>query len=140
LLDLRSADEAELNALICKVESLIDAARKRAREAGTDVSITSEQVGHRPSGRVSRKEPLVQFAEAALRYAGCDQIAYIAGSTDANIPLSKGIPAVCIGLTVASNAHRLDEFVDLAYLTAGMKQLVLLLLAAAGEGISWNGL
>ena len=33
------------------------------------------------------------------------------GSTDANIPISKGLPAICVGLTQGSGAHTIDEWI-----------------------------
>ncbi|MCA9956502.1 MAG: hypothetical protein KC434_17355, partial [Anaerolineales bacterium] len=65
-------------------------------------------------------------------HVGCHKISYIASSTDANVPLSLGYTAVCIGLTESGNAHRLDEYMDSTYLSTGMSQLLLLTLSAAG--------
>ncbi|MCZ7672636.1 MAG: hypothetical protein M5U34_38730 [Chloroflexi bacterium] len=77
---------------------------------------------------------MVQAAVAALHYVGCDDITFTKGSTDANIPLSRGITAVCIGLTKSANAHRLDEYIDPLHLPHGLSQLLLLILAAGGSG------
>jgi di/tripeptidase len=91
-----------------------------------------ELIGSRPAGQISREATLVQWAEAALRVVGCEEISYIGGSTDANIPLSRGLTAVCIGLTHSGNAHRLDEYIDPTHLPQGLGQLLLLTLAAGG--------
>jgi di/tripeptidase len=48
-----------------------------------------------------------------------------AGSTDANVPLSAGIPAVSIGVTTGGNGHRPDEWLDTAPFATGLKQLVM---------------
>ena len=45
-------------------------------------------------------------------------------STDANVPLSRGIPAVCIGITDGGNAHRLDEWITPELLPKGMQHLM----------------
>ena len=63
---------------------------------------------------------------------GCSQVVYMAGSTDANVPISQGLPAVCIGLARSANTHRLDEYLDPTDLPRGLGQLLLLALAAAG--------
>ncbi len=55
----------------------------------------------------------------------------MSGSTDANIPISLGYPAVCIGLANAGNTHRQDEYLDPTNLSSGLSQLLLLTLAAA---------
>jgi acetylornithine deacetylase/succinyl-diaminopimelate desuccinylase-like protein len=72
----------------------------------------------------------VRWAEEALRFSGSRSVIYVAGSTDANIPLSLGVPSVCIGLTESANSHRLDEYIDPERLPCGLKQLLLLTLAA----------
>ena len=131
LLDLRSEQPAALDELVTAVSAIVDNARTRlANDQGCTVTMT--QIGHRPAGSIPHTQPLVQWAEDALRFVGCSHIAHIAGSTDANIPLSRGITAVCIGLTESGNAHRLDEFIDTTHLADGMQQLLLLTLAAAG--------
>jgi acetylornithine deacetylase/succinyl-diaminopimelate desuccinylase-like protein len=132
LLDLRSEEMAELDKLVEQVRNIVDYRRRKAKEAGRDVEFCIEQVGSRPAGRISRDSPPVRWAENALHYVGCSPITYIAGSTDANIPLSQGLRSVCVGLTRSGNSHRLDEFIDTADLSAGMQQLLLLTLAASG--------
>jgi tripeptide aminopeptidase len=47
-------------------------------------------------------------------------------STDANIPLSRGIPAICIGVTDGGNAHRLDEWIMPDLLPKGMQHVLAL--------------
>jgi len=58
-------------------------------------------------------------------------VSYQHSSTDANIPLSLGIPAVCVGLTDGGNAHRHDEYIQPANLGRGLQALLLLALAAS---------
>lgn len=127
LLDLRSEEAAALAELVATTKAI---AQKYHHPP--QVSVTVTRIGNRPVGGISRETPLVQWAEAALRFVGRPYPHYITSSTDANIPLSLGYTAVCIGLTESSNAHRLDEYLDTQYLAAGMSQLLLLALAAAG--------
>lgn len=126
LLDLRSEDVGALAQLVQEVQAIVAQAQKRG-----EVQVTMTQVGDRPAGQISRQAPLVQWAEAALHAVGCPTVTYIIGSTDANIPLSMGAQAVCVGLTESGNAHRLDEFIDPSKLPQGLGQLLLLMLAAA---------
>ncbi|MCP4421805.1 MAG: M20/M25/M40 family metallo-hydrolase [Chloroflexi bacterium] len=127
LLDLRSEAPLELANLVTQVEKLV---AKMGEQS--DLAIKMTQIGSRPAGQISRDAPLIQQAALALQQVGCQKINYIASSTDANIPLSLGFTAVCIGLTESSNAHRLDEYLDSTYFPAGMSQLLLLTLAVAG--------
>lgn len=127
LLDLRSEDPHRLAILVAEVEKLV-MNRQRLR----DVMVEMKQIGNRPPGQISRDAPLVQQAATALRHVGSTKVNFIASSTDANVPLSQGFTAVCIGLTESGNAHRLDEYMDSTHLAQGMSQLLLLALSAAG--------
>jgi len=49
------------------------------------------------------------------------------GSTDANVPLSQGLPAVCIGLTTGGGAHTAKEYINTPPLEKGLAQLVMLI-------------
>jgi len=46
------------------------------------------------------------------------------GSTDANIPLSKGYPALVLGVSTGGGAHTKNEFINTEYVGRGMEQLV----------------
>jgi acetylornithine deacetylase/succinyl-diaminopimelate desuccinylase-like protein len=127
LLDLRSVDPAALQMLVAQAERVVD----DARAAEPTVTIQLETVGDRPAGRIPQDHPLAQAAVAAYAAAGIDTI-FDAASTDANIPLSRGIPAVCVGVCDGENAHRLDEYIEPTRLAAGMRALLWLALAATG--------
>ena len=127
LLDLRSEDAGELDKLVTAVIQIVQKAKR------SDVDIRLVPVGDRPPGTLSRQAPLIKWAEAALAFVGASPITHVASSTDANIPLSLGLTAVCIGLTISGNAHRLDEYIDPRYLPHGLSQLLLLTLAASGS-------
>jgi acetylornithine deacetylase/succinyl-diaminopimelate desuccinylase-like protein len=49
---------------------------------------------------------------------------FTSGSTDANVPLSLGYPALVLGVTTGGCAHTLHEYIDLPPVEAGMEQLV----------------
>jgi len=66
--------------------------------------------------------PLVKLATDILEAQGTHPHLNI-GSTDANIPLSQGLPAVCIGLTRGRGAHTTEEFIFTKYLQRGLDQL-----------------
>lgn len=129
-LDLRSEDPRVLDELVTAVTKIVGVAKNRLAGYGR-ATVTMTQIGSRPAGSILRSTPLVQWAEAALQFVGCENPNFIVGSTDANIPLSQGITAVCVGLTESGNAHRLDEYIDIRQLSSGLKQLLLLTIAAA---------
>ena len=130
LLDLRSENAHELDRLVNLVADIVHRAQKRAFRRDRSVKICIEPVGNRPAGRIPRNASLVTWAEDALRYSGSSTVLYVSGSTDANIPLSLGIPSICVGLTESANSHRLDEYIETASLPSGLQQLLLLVLAA----------
>ena len=131
-LDLRSEGAEALGRLVEQAVGLVAEMNARHAAAGDGVQITMEQVGNRPAGSIARQTPVVAYAEAALRAVGSEEVRYIVSSTDANIPLSCGYAAVCLGLTHSHNSHRPDEFIELTQLPAGLGQLLLVALAAAG--------
>jgi acetylornithine deacetylase/succinyl-diaminopimelate desuccinylase-like protein len=77
-------------------------------------AITAEPklIGDRPAGQTKLDAPIVQFATAAYAAEGIP-IQYGAGSTDSNIPISLGIPAITISRVATSGrGHSLDEWIS----------------------------
>lgn len=132
LLDLRSEDGEVLAQLVEQVMALVQEQIQPANDKRPFVAITVKEVGNRPAGYIPRQSPLVSLAEAALRHVGQDKPFFTTSSTDANIPLSLGAEAICLGLTGSGNAHRTDEYMDPTWLPQGLSQLLLVLLAAGG--------
>ncbi len=130
-LDLRSEDTRTLSDLVAQVENLVELHNKRHLVHATGASLTMTQVGNRPAGRAKRNSALVGWARDALWHVGHSDVRTIASSTDANVPLSRGYEAVCLGLTESANSHRMDEYIVTDLLPAGLGQLLLVALAAA---------
>jgi tripeptide aminopeptidase len=116
-LDLRSEAGEMLTDLAGRVDHLCAAANRPG------VSVESELIGQRPSGAIPASHPLVQLAQECLRAQGVTPSLRI-GSTDANLPLSRGLPAVTIGLTTGSGAHTVHECIHTAPLEKGIEQVV----------------
>lgn len=116
-LDLRSEGQAVLEKLIAEVERLIQETRKPGLQLDVEV------VGSRPAGELSPDHPLIQLAEDCVREQGLEAI-LTTGSTDANIPLSRGLPALVLGITKGGGAHTRDEFIKTGPVALGMEQLV----------------
>jgi acetylornithine deacetylase/succinyl-diaminopimelate desuccinylase-like protein len=131
LVDLRSEAPSRLEALVKQVQAVVRKFNRDATQGWNGVEITMTPVGNRPAGSMPRHAPLVAWAESALRHVGYAEIKYIASSTDANVPLSLGGNALCLGLTESGNAHRLDEYIDFTHLPDGLGQVLLVTLAAA---------
>lgn len=99
-LDLRSADAAQLASLDAKVQGLVDSAladENRRWRAGARLTVTKQVIGDRPAGSLPASAPIVQTVQAAARAILGTSVPLSEGSSDANLPLSLGIPAVTIG-------------------------------------------
>jgi acetylornithine deacetylase/succinyl-diaminopimelate desuccinylase-like protein len=124
LLDLRSVDAGALRQLSERVDRVIAQANRDG------VAVTAEVLGERPAGVIPLDRPIVRLAAATLSALGVEP-AYDASSTDANVAINRGVPAVCIGLTTGVNVHREDEAIDIAPIASGLSQLALLTLGLA---------
>lgn len=99
----------------------LDAAVAFYRAKGITVTVTL--VGDRPCGDVDAekmRELMTRANEAALRRYG-QELHFGPGSTDCNIPLSMGIPAVCLGCYIGAGAHTREEYVDIDSLLPGLE-------------------
>jgi acetylornithine deacetylase/succinyl-diaminopimelate desuccinylase-like protein len=123
-----------------QLEELIrDAARTAEQEAngrrapGTEgLTSTVRIIGDRPAGETSTEHPLVSAAMEATRLIGREP-ALAAASTDANVPISLGIPAVAIGAGGrGGDAHTADEWYEDAEGVRGLERALAITLAAAG--------
>lgn len=116
-LDLRSEGPQALAELIAAAEQLI----RQANRPG--VNIEAKVIGQRPAGEIPVNHPLVMLAKDCLREQGLDA-GLISGSTDANVPLSKGYPAIVLGVTTGGSAHTIHEYINTAPISQGLGQLV----------------
>ena len=126
-LDLRSTDQAALKSLIHKVESIIHEYNH------SEMNFEAEIIGRRPAGEIPKNHPLIKSAIDVLRSYGIKPTLNI-GSTDANIPLSRGFPAVCVGLTTGGGAHTINEYIHTEPLQTGLSQLSDLVLSIYNQG------
>jgi tripeptide aminopeptidase len=114
--DLRSEDARALEKLDWAVQSILREAldeENRHRLPGTTpLTLDVRRVGDRPSGLTPRTHPLVQTAVAATRAVGHEhQLA--CASTDANVPIALGVPAVALGAGGrAGDAHLPTEWYE----------------------------
>ena len=122
VIDMRSLDPEALRRIDSEVEQIVN--RRRTEQISTEIEV----LGERPAGWIDASVRLVQTASSILRDLGIDPVLN-ASSTDANIPISRGIPAICIGLTHGSGAHRVEESIDIAPIEQGVLQLALLVSA-----------
>ena len=139
LLDTRSESPAELARLEAALRSCVADAVTAANQSSPQAqhnsayALTSEIVliGDRPSGSLPDDSPLLASLTAVDRHVGLRTETRLA-STDANIPLSLGIPAVSLGCGGESaGAHTLDEWFSPAGRDIALRRILLLALDLA---------
>jgi acetylornithine deacetylase/succinyl-diaminopimelate desuccinylase-like protein len=134
--DLRSASSDEL----VRIDAFF---RRAVYEAADDENRTSQRgaspleaelqlIGDRPGGETAAASLIVEIAAAATRSLGYNPIMDQA-STDSNIPIALGIPAITLGAGGTSgNSHTLDEWYDPRGRELGLQRVLLVMLAMVG--------
>ena len=115
-IDLRSESAEVLDRVDAEVKALIAEAVKaeNARGDTSNGTVTAEltQIGNRPAGTTAHGTTIVEASVAAIKAYGFEP-EFSASSTDANIPMSLGIPAVKFSHGgVGGRAHSIEEWVD----------------------------
>ena len=132
--DLRSTDTPTHDRLRAAV---IDTARRAAEQEHVVFRVEHTLVTEDYSKASPQKQrfdhSLVQTATAVanqFRKAGTPSVVPLdLGSTDANIAISLGIPAIAAGTTLNSNPHQLEEHADATSIVPGIRQLITLAMA-----------
>lgn len=139
-IDLRSNSQDELKKLEDKVLEIIAQAKdeENHRWKSDEITVTIEQVGDRPAGSQSPDSIIVQAAAAAAASLGFEPDSTPASSTDSNIPISLGIPAVTLGGGGDfGGIHTLNEYFDPKDAYTGVQNLLLTVLGLVGiDGVS----
>ena len=127
IVDLRSVSNQEISKLEAYLNRVVELA---VREE--NLSCKFEQVGDRPSGETPVESHIVQTAIECSRALGIEP-RLDCSSTDSNIPISLGVPAITIGAGgVSSNCHTLAEWYEPVGRELGLKRLMLLVVSLAG--------
>src|SRR5579883_1194292 len=132
--DMRSADEASLKALDAKFQEAVKTSlaeeNKRWKDRGK-ISGAAELVGLRPAGQTPESSKIVQTALAVSKAMGIQETLR-EGSTDSNVPMNLGIPAITIsGGGRGTGAHSLNEAFDTTDSWIGTQRALLLAVALA---------
>lgn len=131
--DLRSINPALHDSLDAEI-----GARVRAAAEAHHVGTSAEQVQHqRAAGtadmlRDRRAHPIVQTAMDIHAFLGIPAQAEATGSTDANMAVTRGIPAIAVGRARGGDQHTLSEWADRDSALPATKMLLLLAVSLAG--------
>jgi tripeptide aminopeptidase len=134
--DLRSSDRAALTALDAGFHKALDVALAEENDRWANrgrLTLQKTLVGSRPAGRTPEDAPIVQAALSVTRSLGL-RGSLGEGSTDANIAMSLGIPAITIdGGGAETGTHTPAETFDTTNSWQGTARAVLLAVALAGR-------
>ena len=130
-LDLRSVSALQLDQTELAVLRTLEGAIATANEApaeGCSLALHVERIGDRAAGELSETSPLLLSLAAVDRHLQIATESRI-GSTDANLPLSLGVPALALGAGgTGGGMHTLNEWFDPTGRTLALRRLLLLLL------------
>jgi tripeptide aminopeptidase len=134
--DLRSAAETELRRLDAffrrATRDAVDEENAKRRAGDPELKLKADLIGERPTGETPPDSPLVELAIETTKILGfeprLDQ-----SSTDSNLPMSLGIPAITLGAGGTSgHSHTLDEWYDPRGRDKGLKRGLLVILGTVG--------
>ena len=134
--DMRSLSDRVLDDLertmrlaVLRVEKSLNGKRT---DGSTPLASHVEQLGSRPCGALDADAPLVRIAEQATRAIG--RTPHLAtGSTDANVPIAMGIPAIAIGAGgTGGGTHTPAEWYDDTHGSLGLQRALRIIVGAAG--------
>lgn len=118
LYEFRSDDRKSLEIMDKHLQTAVEFYRAKG------VQVTVTVVGDRPCAGdvdpVALEDMKARFNAINQRHYGKDLV-FVRASTDCNIPLSMGIPALCLGCYTGEGAHTRGEYIDIATLNPGLK-------------------
>jgi tripeptide aminopeptidase len=137
--DLRSLEVEQLVRLEVSLHRVIEDAvlaansSKRSSKGKDPLQFRIERIGDRPAGRLDNDSPLLKALQAVDRHLGIRTEQRVA-STDANIPLSLGIPALSIGAGGdGGGIHTSGEWYDASGRELALKRILLLLMLSLDQ-------
>jgi acetylornithine deacetylase/succinyl-diaminopimelate desuccinylase-like protein len=137
--DLRSGADAELQRLDSffrrAVKQAADEENAGRRPGDPPLEVKVELIGERPSGETPADSPLVELAVEATKLVGIEP-RLDQSSTDSNLPISLGIPAITLGAGGTSgSSHTLAEWFDPTDRDLGLKRALLVILGVVGLAV-----
>jgi tripeptide aminopeptidase len=134
-MDMRSSDQPALAAIDAGFQKAVDEAVRDENNRWNNgrLTVTRDLVGDRPAGRTADTTSIVRMAVAVNTALGLP-VGLDEGSTDANLPMSLGIPAITIGGGgKGTGAHSPAESFDTTDSWKGTDRVLLLVIALAGR-------
>lgn len=128
LLDLRSADAEHLAHTEAAVRKICKQILTDEKDPKHTANFVIENIGNRPAAALPEDSPILRTLRAVDRHLSLRTEARL-GSTDANIPISLGIPALALGTGgVGGGIHTLQEWFDPTGREPALRRILLTLL------------
>ena len=127
--DIRSESNEKVEQLVGLLHAAVERAQEQEnqRATGGKVAAKIKEIGERPAAELDEQTPVLYYVRAVDAYLGI-RSRLDCSSTDANIPLSLGIPAVSIGAGgQGGGAHTLKEWYNPEGRDLGLKRIFLTL-------------
>ena len=125
-----------MDELVDLLASAVDRAREAENQRATGGKVSSKlrDIGLRPAASIEENAPILQYIRAVDAHLGI-RSHLDCSSTDANIPLSLGLPAIAIGSGGAGGgAHTTGEWYRPEGRDLALKRIFLMLLLLLNEG------
>jgi len=136
--DIRSENNERMDELVETLSGAVDRARdiENQRANGGKVAAKLKEIGSRPAATLPENAAILQYLRAVDAHLGI-RSHLDCSSTDANIPLSLGIPALAIGAGgLGGGAHTSQEWFSPEGRDLGLKRIFLTLLLLMRDGAS----
>jgi acetylornithine deacetylase/succinyl-diaminopimelate desuccinylase-like protein len=131
--DLRSVNPALLDSLDGEITRRVEAAAREHRVQWSREPVQRlTAAGTEEMLRGRRAHPIVQTALDVHRFLGIESRAEASGSTDSNVAVTRGIPAIAVGRGRGGDQHTLSEWADRDSALPATRMLLLLAVSLAG--------
>ncbi len=128
LLDIRSTEPTQLIATATHVHQILDEVITSQKTKNSPAKLHIEAIGNRPAAALPDDSSLLHTLRAVDRHLNLRTEPRL-GSTDANIPLSRNIPAIAIGAGgIGGGIHTLQEWYDPTHRETALRRILLTLL------------
>jgi acetylornithine deacetylase/succinyl-diaminopimelate desuccinylase-like protein len=128
--DIRSESNARMEELVDVLASAVERARdlENQRQTAGRVTVKTREIGSRPAAVLPERAPILRYVRAVDAHLGI-RSHVDCSSTDANLPLSMGIPSIAIGAGgQGGGAHTSAEWFNPEGRDLGLKRILLSLL------------
>lgn len=130
LIELRSTSSEQLHAAAREIHRIFEEIVSPLATASSSPTLHIDAIGDRPAASLPDDSALLATLRAVDRHLRLATELRL-GSTDANLPLSLGIPALAIGTGgIGGNIHTIEEWYDPTGRETALRRILLLLLAA----------